>query len=289
MAIITQTDYPGSYSLLLQNDGAKLAAFEAHDDHLQKTYSTAHENNTDIDLLETNIHSLIQSLGFDLSTFDTDCGQPHLDDPYGVGLGQDSFDINSYLNGMDLVYDMAGHSMGQGEEDPDIESLRLVDKLDSLTAHGAVIDKKVPSEEVHAFLDGVASHEVHGIIYGDSTDLLSTKGMKTMSKQQVAQHMDVTIHRDVKRPHETIPGFTVSKLGGPKYELVKLIISILIENGQILDASGYLELGGFVLESLKEGAKADPSTSLGIILERVGCHPSLLLLRFPTVTHQAHL
>lgn len=89
-----------------------------------------------------------------------------------------------------------------------------------------------------------------------------------MSEQQVAQHMGVTIH--VERPHETIPGVTVGELGGPIYELVKLISSTLTETGQILDASGYSELGGFVLESLKEGAKADPSTSLGIVLERVG-------------------
>lgn len=152
-----QTDYPGSYSLP-QSGGADLAAFEAQDDHLQKSYSTAHEINTDVDSLETNIHSLIQSLGLDPSTFDaTDGAQPHLDDPYGIG-GQDSFDIGSYLNGMDLAHDTAGHT-GQGEEDPDMESLRLADKLDPSTARGAVVDKKVPSEEMHAFLDGVASQD----------------------------------------------------------------------------------------------------------------------------------
>ncbi|KAG2140447.1 hypothetical protein BD769DRAFT_1430150 [Suillus cothurnatus] len=98
-------------------------------------------------------------------------------------------------------------------------------------------------------------------------DLLSAKGMKTMSEQQVAQHMGVSIH--VERPHEKIPGVTVGELGGPIYELVKLISSTLTETGQILDAAGYSELGGFVLESLKEGAKVDPSASLGIVLERL--------------------
>ncbi|KAG2128619.1 uncharacterized protein EDB93DRAFT_167747 [Suillus bovinus] len=98
-------------------------------------------------------------------------------------------------------------------------------------------------------------------------DLLSAKGMKTMSEQQVAQHMGVKIH--VERPHEKIPGVTVGELGGPIYELVQLISSTLTETGQILDTSGYSELGGFVLESLKEGAKADPSASLGIVLERL--------------------
>lgn len=98
-------------------------------------------------------------------------------------------------------------------------------------------------------------------------NLLSAKGMKTMSEQQVAQHMGVTIH--VERPHEKIPGLTVGELGGPIYELVKLISSTLIETGQILEASRYSDLGSFVLESLKEGAKADPSASLGIVLERL--------------------
>ncbi|KAG2157021.1 hypothetical protein DEU56DRAFT_750230 [Suillus clintonianus] len=154
-----QADYSGSYSLLPQSGAGDLAPFAEHDDHLQKTYSSAHEINTDVDSLETNIHSLIQSLGFDPTTFDaTDAAHQHLDDPFGVGSGQDSFDIGSYLNGMDLASGSAGHT-GQGEEDPDIESLRLADKLDSSTARGAGVDKKVPSEQVHAFLDGVASQD----------------------------------------------------------------------------------------------------------------------------------
>ena len=90
-----------------------------------------------------------------------------------------------------------------------------------------------------------------------------------MSEQQVAEHMGVTIY--VERPHETIPGLTVGELGGPIFEVVKLISSTLIETGQILDASGYSDLGSLVLESLKEGGKADIKASLGIVLERV-CH-----------------
>lgn len=89
-----------------------------------------------------------------------------------------------------------------------------------------------------------------------------------MSEQQVAQHMGVTVH--VERPHESIPGVTVGELGGPIYEVVKLISSTLTETGQILDASGYSELGSLVLESLKEGGKAGVNASLGIVLERVG-------------------
>jgi heat shock transcription factor len=187
-----QTDYSGSYSLLPPSGGAELAAFEAHDDHLQKTYSTAHEINTDVDSLETNIHSLIQSLGFDPSTFDaTDGAQPHLDDPFGVGSGQDSFDIGSYLNGMDLGHDTAGHT-GQGEEDPDIESLRLADKLDSSTARGAVVDKKVPTEEVHAFLDGVASQD-GGVDMGMSLMQTSQSANATRGRKRKSDVADVSL------------------------------------------------------------------------------------------------
>jgi hypothetical protein len=92
--------------------------------------------------------------------------------------------------------------------------------------------------------------------------------MKTLNEQQVAQYMGVTIH--VERPHENIPGVTVGELGGPAYDVVKLISSTLTETGQILDASGYSDLGSLVLESLKEGGKVDPNASLGIVLERVG-------------------
>jgi len=152
------SDYSGAFSLLHSSGGGDLAPFESHDEHLQKTYSSAQEINADVDELQTNIHSLIQSLGIDPTTFDAS-GNPQtsLDDAYGSG--QDSFDFGSYLNGLDLVSGGVGAHAGQeGEgEDPDMESLRLVDKLDS-TAR-AVVEAKIPTEQVHAFLDEVASQD----------------------------------------------------------------------------------------------------------------------------------
>jgi heat shock transcription factor len=150
------SDYSGAFSLLSSSGSGDLAPFESHDEHLQKTYSSAHEINADVDELQTNIHSLIQSLGIDPTTFDG-AGNPQtsLDDTYGSG--QDSFDFGSYLNGLDLVSGGVGGHAGQEEEDPEMESLRLVDKLDS-TARTAV-ETKIPTEQVHAFLDEVASQD----------------------------------------------------------------------------------------------------------------------------------
>jgi heat shock transcription factor len=153
------TDYTGAFSLLPSSGDGDLAPFEAHDEHLQKTYSSAHEISEDVDELQTNIHSLLHGLGFDPTTFDTGNAQVSLDDTYGSGLGsgQDSFDFGSYLNGLDLPSGGVDGHAGQVEEDPDMESLRLVDKLDSARAAG--VETKMPTEQVHAFLDEVASQD----------------------------------------------------------------------------------------------------------------------------------
>jgi len=157
------TAFHTDYSLLPSSRGGDLAPFEANDEHLQKTYSSAQEINADVDELQTNINSLIQSLGIDPTTFDAAGGvHSSFDDPYGTGLGsgQDSFDFGSYLNGMDLAPGATGGGGHAGqEEDPDMESLRLVDKLDS-TVRAAGVETKVPSEQVNAFLDEVASQDV---------------------------------------------------------------------------------------------------------------------------------
>jgi heat shock transcription factor len=153
-------DYSGAFSLLPSSGGGDLATFEAHDEHLQKSYSSAQEIDADVDGLQADVDSLIQHLGIDPSTFDaTDNTHPSFDDTYGSGLGsgQDSFDFGSYLNGLELAAGVGGH-VGQEEEDPDIESMRLVDKLNS-TAHTVGVETKMPTEQVHAFLDEVASQD----------------------------------------------------------------------------------------------------------------------------------
>jgi len=153
------TDYSGAFSILPSSTGGDLAPFEAHEGDLQKTYSSAQEINADVDELQTNINSLIQSLGIDPAMFDaTGNIQPSLDDAYSSG--QDSFDFGSYLNGLDLASGGVGvgEAARQEEDDKDMESLRLVDKLDS-TARPVGVETKMPTEQVHAFLDEVASQD----------------------------------------------------------------------------------------------------------------------------------
>lgn len=90
--------------------------------------------------------------------------------------------------------------------------------------------------------------------------------------QKVAELMGVSVH--VERPHETIPGVTVGELGGPMYELVKLVSGTLNETGELLVRMGYPDMGSFVLEALKDGEKAGSgehkNAEVDAILERVG-------------------
>lgn len=106
---------------------------------------------------------------------------------------------------------------------------------------------------------------------GGDGDLLSAQGMQNIQEQKVAELMGVSLH--VERPHESIAGVTVGQLGGPMYELVKLVVGTLNETGSVLVKAGYPDLGSFVLEALQEGKKAKSDDKAGadvdVILDRV--------------------
>jgi hypothetical protein len=106
-------------------------------------------------------------------------------------------------------------------------------------------------------------------------DLLSAKGMEKISLAMVAELLRVDVH--VERPHETLPGVTVGELGGPLYELVKLITDVLNETGRLVAEYGYSNLGSFVLATLEEGKKAGDA-ELEVVLERVRGHSERLKL-----------
>lgn len=117
----------------------------------------------------------------------------------------------------------------------------------------------------------------------DEGDLLSARGLKAIGTQKVAELMRVSVH--VEKPHESIPGVTVGTLGGPMYDLVQLITNTLNETGRVLVDTGYPDLGSFVIEALKEGAKAKatPDAEVDTILDRVSTHGQLI------VDHQSFL
>ena len=103
-------------------------------------------------------------------------------------------------------------------------------------------------------------------------DLLSAKGLQAMDISKIAEFMGVSLH--VERPHDKIPGITVGELGGPLYELVKHIASVLNETGQILQSGGYPNLGSFVVEALQQSRRlqtdSNSDKALDFVLEKVG-------------------
>ena len=119
---------------------------------------------------------------------------------------------------------------------------------------------------------------VFGLYLSSATDgegdLLSAIGMQTLSETKIAELLGVSLHTE--RQHEHIHGLTIGQVGGPGWELVQLLKTLLDETGKILVSGGYPNLGSFVAEALKEGArvaqeKADPAVAADIVLERVRC------------------
>ena len=88
-----------------------------------------------------------------------------------------------------------------------------------------------------------------------SSNLLSAAGMQQMTRDSVAQHMQLNIR--IEKPHPTIPAITVGEIGGPHLEFVELVTSVMNETGGILQGAGYPNLGTFVLEALKEAGRVD--------------------------------
>jgi hypothetical protein len=106
-------------------------------------------------------------------------------------------------------------------------------------------------------------------------DLLSAMGMQTLSEAKIAELLGVSLHTE--RQHERIHGLTIGQVGGPGWELVQLLKTLLDETGKVLVNGGYPNLGSFVAEALKEGArvahdKGDPAVAADVVLEQVSRH-----------------
>ncbi|KAL6308188.1 hypothetical protein BKA93DRAFT_603527 [Sparassis latifolia] len=102
---------------------------------------------------------------------------------------------------------------------------------------------------------------------------LSATGMRDIKEHTIADLMGVTDALHVEHAHESVPAVTVGELGGPIWELVKLLTQALNETGTVLVNSGYPDLGSFVLEALNEGDKLKNSAEsvnheCDVILER---------------------
>ena len=110
-------------------------------------------------------------------------------------------------------------------------------------------------------------------------DLLSASGMQSIQEAKIAELMNVADKIHVERPHKDLPAVMVGELGGPIWELVRLVAGALRETGDVLVKGGYPNLGAFVLEALKEGEKvrqngsqdSDVDPLCEVVLERVCC------------------
>ena len=145
---------------------------QQQDDRLQKSYKTTAEINDDVDDLQTNIQSLIQSLGIDPTTLDS--GVPPADPATGVGGGGgtsaplptgdvDMFPPVNIGAGQDFDFDSFLMDMPRANED-DGDLDKLAERLDPSTAFvpkGSDQSKigNPSSEQLHAFLDEVASQD----------------------------------------------------------------------------------------------------------------------------------
>lgn len=173
-----------------------------------------------------------------------------------------SFKRVSNKNGLTLPLNFSSH----------LEELNFISVLSLLNfASGYRLD-------LHAQTGRGAWDSIRGLLFGlyissvpGEEDLLSAQGLRTLQMSKIAEMMGISLH--IERLHETIPGVTVGELGGPLYDLVKLISSVLNETGQILADSGYANLGLFVAEALQQGGKVLNSSgseaAVEIILERV--------------------
>lgn len=96
--------------------------------------------------------------------------------------------------------------------------------------------------------------------------------MQTLNEAKIAELLGVSLHTE--QQHEHIHGLTIGQVGGPGWELVQLLKTLLDETGKVLVDGGYPNMGSFVAEALKEGARAanekgDPEIAADVVLERV--------------------
>ncbi|KAI6035926.1 hypothetical protein BKA83DRAFT_4155860 [Pisolithus microcarpus] len=166
-------------------DTDQLVPFEQHEDRLQKTYRTAAEISNDVDELQSNINSFIQTLGIDPGSLDV-ANTNHADGvggspPDGGGGGSGAVSSNSstaggnntgdidMFTGPDFDFDAFLMDIPRtNDEDADFD--RLAEHLDpsvALAAKAKETQSKLagtPSEQLHAFLDEVASQDGSDIV-----------------------------------------------------------------------------------------------------------------------------
>ena len=145
---------------------------QQQDERFQKTYESTMEIDNDVDELQNNIQSLLQGLGIDPASLESGIHPPETATGDGGGgatsapLSTGDVDMFSHVNmgaGQDFDFDAFLMDMPRANEE-DVDLDKLAEKLDPSTA---VVRKvtdtskigKTSPEELHAFLDEVASRD----------------------------------------------------------------------------------------------------------------------------------
>ncbi|KAI6103664.1 hypothetical protein F5141DRAFT_1132293 [Pisolithus sp. B1] len=223
----TSVASPFSLSLLGGTpDADQLMPFEQHEDRLQKTYRTAAEISNDVDELQSNINSFIQTLGIDPGSLDV-TNTNHADgvggsppDRGGGGSGavsnnssivggNNSGDIDMFT-GPDFDFDAFLMDMPRtNDEDADFD--RLAEHLDpSVTAAATAKESQsklagTSSEQLHAFLDEVASQ--------DGSDIVAIPPSIRMSVAAPHHNLDHTSIRHSPLQLQTPPPSSNANIG----------------------------------------------------------------------------
>lgn len=92
----------------------------------------------------------------------------------------------------------------------------------------------------------------------EGDDLLSARGMQNITRERVAEHMQLSIHEE--KPHPTMPAITVGGIGGPHLNFVELVTRVLQETGGVLRETGYPNLGTFIARALVDAERAGRSS-----------------------------
>jgi hypothetical protein len=177
---------------------------QQQDDRLQKTYNTAAEITTDVDELQSNIQSLIQSLGIDPATLDV--AMPSQAD--GVG-GEGSASARSLppdaggdasmfsamnmggmgMNmGQDFDFDSFLMDMPRANEEEEGDMDKLAERLDQTTVPKVDSSKTgnaSSAERLHAFLDEVVSQDGNDGVGGEGGSASFKVGRGRKRKSEV--------------------------------------------------------------------------------------------------------
>ncbi|KAI6010287.1 hypothetical protein EDC04DRAFT_3146028 [Pisolithus marmoratus] len=168
-------------------DADQLVPFEKHEERLQKTYRTAAEISNDVDELQSNINSFIQTLGIDPSSLRV-ANPNHADgvggnppDRGGGGGSNGVMSNNNSLVGANPTSDMDMFTAPDFDfdaflmdiprtNDEDVDFDRLAEHLDPSVAAAATAKEPgskiagASSEQLNAFLDEVASQDGSDIV-----------------------------------------------------------------------------------------------------------------------------